>query len=156
MVITRIAEPYDLSRLMAFDSFPGDRIAEIVERRMLVAEIGDVVVGYVAWQQGGCIGKDYVNKLVVDGEYRRRGIAQALVSALNTVLSGRVFISIGERNIPALTLLQLTGWTPAGQILGLLPLDEAEMFFHQDMWPATSAVSESTDAGLMKAPRMSV
>jgi len=40
MITTRIAEPYDLSRLMAFDSFPGDRIAEIVERRMLVAELG--------------------------------------------------------------------------------------------------------------------
>lgn len=120
MITTRIAEPYDLSRLMAFDSFPGDRIAEIVERRMLVAELDDLVVGYVAWQQGGCIGKDYVNKLVVDDEYRRRGIAQALISALNTVLSGRVFISIGARNVPALTLLQLTGWTPAGEILGLL------------------------------------
>ena len=53
VVAIRIAEPYDLTRLMAFDSFPGDRIAEIVERRMSVAEIGELVVGYVAWQQGG-------------------------------------------------------------------------------------------------------
>lgn len=145
MIAIRIAEPYDLTKLMTFDSFPGDRIAEIVERRMLVAEIDDVVVGYVAWQQGGCIGKDYVNKLVVDDTHRRRGIARALIGALNAVLSGRVFISIGARNVSAVSLLQNTGWTPAGQILGLLPLDEAEMFFHQDMWPATSAILESTD-----------
>lgn len=145
MIAIRIAEPYDLSRLMAFDSFPGDRIAEIVERRMLVAEIGDVVVGYVAWQQGGCIGKDYVNKLVVDDAHRRRGIAQALMRTLNTVLSGRVFISIGARNVAAVSFLQRTGWTPAGQILGLLPLDEPELFFHQDIWPTSPATLETAE-----------
>ncbi len=139
MITTRIAEPYDLSPIMAFDSFPGDRIAEIVERRMLVAEICGVVVGYVAWQQGGCIGKDYVNKLVVDDAHRRRGIAQSLMVALNTVLSGRIFISIGARNTAGVSLLQRTGWTPAGQILGLLPLDEAELFFHRDIWPTSPA-----------------
>lgn len=145
MITTRIAEPYDLSPIMAFDSFPGDRIAEIVDRRMLVAEIGDVVVGYAAWQQGGCIGKDYVNKLVVDDKHRRRGIAQALIRTLNTVLSGRVFISIGARNVPAVTLLQRTGWTQAGQIRGLKPLDEPELFFHQDMWPATPDIPEPSN-----------
>ncbi len=145
MITTRIAEPYDLSPIMAFDSFPGDRIAEIVERRMLVAETNDVVVGYVAWQQGGCIGKDYVNKLVVDDAHRRRGIAQALMGALNTVLSGRVFISIGAQNAPGVSFLRQAGWTPAGHVLGLLPFNEAELFFHQDMWPATSAVPKATD-----------
>jgi ribosomal protein S18 acetylase RimI-like enzyme len=142
MITTRIAEPYDLSRLMAFDSFRGDRIAEIVERRMLVAEIGDLVVGYLAWQQGGCIGKDYVNKLVVDNGYRRRGIAQELVSALNTVIGGRVFISTGSNNAAAVSLLESTGWTHAGQIVGLLPMNESELFFYRDLWPA--GASEGT------------
>ncbi|MEG3168441.1 GNAT family N-acetyltransferase [Sphingomonas sp. LB3N6] len=140
MITTRIAEPYDLPRIMTFDSFPGDRIAEIVERRMLVAEMGDVVVGYVAWQRGGCIGKDYVNKLVVDNLYRRRGTAQALIRALNTMLSGKVFISTGAENTAALSLLKLTGWLPAGQIFGLLPLNEPTIFFYRDIWPATSHV----------------
>jgi GNAT superfamily N-acetyltransferase len=135
MITTRIAEPYDLRRIMTFDSFAGDRIGEIVERRMLAAEIDNVVVGYVAWQQGGCIGKDYVNKLVVDDVYRRRGVAQVLVRALNTVLSGRVFISTEAGNVAAVSLLELTGWKPAGQIVGLLPLDEPTVFFHQDLWP---------------------
>jgi ribosomal protein S18 acetylase RimI-like enzyme len=136
MIFIRVAEPYDLSRIMNFDSFPGDRIAEIVDRRMLVTEIDDVVVGYVAWQHGGCLGRDYVNKLVVDGQYRRRGIAQALIAALNTVLSGRVFISTGAENAAALSLLERTVWTPAGQIVGLLPLDQPTMFFHRDQRPA--------------------
>lgn len=135
MITTRIAEPYDLSRIMTFDSFPGDRIAEIVERRMLVAEIDNLVVAYVAWQHGGCIGKDYVNKLVVADAYRRCGIAQQLVAALNTALGGRIFISTGANNVAAVALLEGTGWTPAGQIVGLLPMDEPELFFHRDLWP---------------------
>lgn len=135
MIAIRIAEPYDLSPIMTFDSFPGDRIAEIVDRRMLVAEIDGAVVGYVAWQQGGCIGKDYVNKLVIDDRYRRRGIAQQLIGALNTVLTGRVFISTGAYNDAAVALLQGTGWAAAGQIVGLLPMDQPELFFHRDLWP---------------------
>ena len=135
MITIRIAEPYDLSRIMTFDSFPGDRIAEIVERRMLVAEIESLVVAYVAWQQGGCIGKDYINKLVVANGYRRRGIAQNLIGTLNTVLSGRVFISTGANNAAAVGLLQDTGWAAAGQIVGLLPMEEPELFFHRDLWP---------------------
>ena len=136
MIAIRVAEPYDLSPIMTFDSFPGDRIAEIVDRRMLVAEIDGAVVGYVAWQQGGCIGKDYINKLVIDDRYRRRGIAQQLIGELNTVLTGRVFISTGAYNQAAVALLQNTGWTAAGQIAGLLPLDQPELFFHRDLWPA--------------------
>jgi GNAT superfamily N-acetyltransferase len=133
MTIIRIAEPYDLSLIMTFDLFPGDRITEIVDRRMLVAELDNIIVGYVAWQHGGCIGKDYVNKLVVDQRHYRRGIAQALIGALNTVLTGRVFISTGERNTGAVALLQGTGWTPAGEIVGLLPMEEPELFFYRDL-----------------------
>lgn len=133
MTAIRAAEPYDLSRLMAFDSFPGDRIAEIVERRMLVAEVDGVIAGYIAWQTGGCIEKDYVNKLVVDPDYRRHGIAQSLVGALNSVLNGRVFISTGAQNTAAIGLLARTNWQPAGRIVGLRPADEAEIFYYRDL-----------------------
>ena len=142
MITTRIAEPYDLSRIMTFDSFPGDRIAEIVERRMLVAEIGDMVVAYVAWQHGGCISKDYVNKLVVADGYRRRGIAQGLIGALNTVLAGRIFISTGAHNAAAVALRKGTGWAAAGQIVGLLPMEEPELLFHRDLWPEGAVTHE--------------
>ena len=133
MTAIRAAEPYDLSRLMAFDSFPGDRIVEIVDRRMLVAEVDGVIAGYVAWQTGGCIGKDYVNKLVVDPDYRRHGIAQSLIAALHSVLDGRIFISTGADNVAAVALLTLTNWQPAGKIMGLRPADEAEIFYYRDL-----------------------
>ncbi len=132
MVAIRRGEPRDLPRLMEFDCFSGDRINEIVERRMLVAEVDATVVGYLAWQHGGCIGKDYVNKLVVDDSYRRRGIAQALVHALSATLTGRIYISAGAANTAALSLINGTGWTAAGRIDGLLPLDEPELFFRRD------------------------
>ena len=131
-MVIRPAEPHDLSRIITFDAFPGDRIIEIVDRRMLVFEIEELVVGYIAWQQGGCLGMDYVNKLVVANAYRRLGVAQKLVGALHTALEGRIFISAGARNTAAVTLLNGTGWTFAGQLTGLLPMDEQELFFHRD------------------------
>ncbi|BCA62353.1 hypothetical protein HMP09_1587 [Sphingomonas sp. HMP9] len=133
MTAIRAAQPYDLSRLMAFDSFPGDRIAEIVERRMLVAEVDGVIAGYIAWQTGGCIGKDYVNKLVVDPDYRRHGIAQSLIAELKSILNGRVFISTGAHNSAAVRLLALTNWQLAGQIVGLRPAEEPEIFYYRDL-----------------------
>ncbi|MCT8002393.1 GNAT family N-acetyltransferase [Sphingomonas sanguinis] len=133
MVAIRRGEPRDLPRLMEFDRLLGDRVNEIVERRMLVAEVDATVVGYLAWQHGGCIGKDYVNKLVVDDNYRRRGVAQALTQALGTALSGRIYISTGGANTAALSLINGTGWTAAGRIDGLLPLDEPELFFRRDL-----------------------
>ncbi len=39
MLNIRSAEPADLAVIVGFDAFPGDRIIEIVERRMLVLEI---------------------------------------------------------------------------------------------------------------------
>ncbi len=132
MTRVRAAEPADLARIIPFDPFPGDRIIEIVERRMLVAELSDRLAGYVAWQHRGCIGKDYVNKLVVDQGFRRRGVAKALLAGLEITLRGRVFISTAADNAPARMLLRDNGWTHAGEILGLLPSGEAEVFYYAD------------------------
>ncbi|BCA64394.1 hypothetical protein HMP09_p0042 (plasmid) [Sphingomonas sp. HMP9] len=135
MLNIRLAEPTDLAAIAAFDAFPGDRIIEIVERRMLVIDIDGRAQGYTSWQKNGCIGKDYVNKLVVSEACRGKGLAKQLIAALNTVLVGRVFISTPANNIAAVGLLDATSWVPAGEIVGLLPLGEAEVFFYKDLWP---------------------
>lgn len=135
MLKVRLAEPADLAAIVAFDAFPGDRIIEIVERRMLVIDIEGRAQGYASWQKNGCIGKDYVNKLVVSEACRGKGLAKQLIAALNTVLVGRVFISTPANNIAAVGLLDATGWVQAGEIVGLLPLGEAEVFFYKDLWP---------------------
>jgi GNAT superfamily N-acetyltransferase len=129
----RLAEPVDLAAIITFDAFPGDRIVEIVERRMLVIETDKRAQGYISWQQNGCIGKDYVNKLIVNKAYRRQGMAQQLIAALDMALVGRVFISASKSNRAAVQLLKVTHWTRAGQIMGLLPFEEPELFFYKDL-----------------------
>ncbi|WP_010189096.1 GNAT family N-acetyltransferase [Sphingomonas sp. PAMC 26605] len=133
MLNIRFADPVDLAAIMTFDAFPGDRIVEIVERRMLVIDVDDRPQGYISWQQNGCIGKDYVNKLVVNDVYRRQGMAQQLIAALNMALFGRIFISAARSNIAAIRLLEVTDWTHAGEIIGLLPVEEPELFFYKDL-----------------------
>ena len=133
MTTIRHAEPNDLPQIMTFDLLPGDRITEIIERRMLVAEEDGAVQGYLSWQVRGCIGKDYVNKLVVSPDHRRCGIGRQLIEYMNFALTGRVFISVGASNEAALTLITATGWTKAGELHGLLPLGEAEIFFWRDL-----------------------
>ena len=135
MVTVRLAEPMDFSAVLEFDTFPGDRITEIVEHRMLVVDIDGRIQAYASWQKSGCIGKDYVNKLVVRETSRGQGLARSLIASLNTVLSGRVFISASGNNLAALRLLESTSWKRAGEIVGLLPLDESEIFFYKDLWP---------------------
>lgn len=133
MLNIRFADPVDLAAIMTFDAFPGDRIVEIIDRRMLVIDADDKPQGYISWQQNGCIGKDYVNKLVVNEAYRRLGLAQQLIAALAMALVGRVFISAAMSNVAAIRLLKVTRWIRAGEIIGLLPLEEPELFFYKDL-----------------------
>ncbi|TPG14664.1 N-acetyltransferase [Sphingomonas koreensis] len=133
MTMIRQAEPSDLPQIMLFDLLPGDRITEIVERRMLVAEQNGVVQGYVSWQMKSCIGLDYVNKLVVSPAHRRRGIGKQIMKSMSSALTGRVFISTNASNEAAMTLIESTDWTKAGELLGLLPDNEAEVYFWCDL-----------------------
>lgn len=132
MVIVRLAEPTDLAAIFEFDTFPGERVVEIMERRMLVVDIDNRAQAYTSWQKNGCIGKDYVNKLVVKEASRRQGLAKRLIASLDTVLSGRVFISTPGNNLAAVQLLESTNWKRAGEVVGLLPMDEPEVFFYRD------------------------
>lgn len=133
MLNIRFADPVDLAAIMTFDAFPGDRIVEIIDRRMLVIDVDDRPQGYISWQQNGCIGKDYVNKLVVNDAYRRQGMAAQLIASLDLAMDGRIFISAARSNIAAIRLLEVTHWTRAGEIIGLLPLEEPELFFYKDL-----------------------
>ncbi len=103
---------------------------------MLIVDIDGRAEAYASWQKNGCIGKDYVNKLVVREASRRQGLAKRLIASLNTVLSGRVFISAPGNNAAAVRLLETTSWKRAGELVGLLPLGEVEVFFYKDLWPA--------------------
>lgn len=79
MLNVRLAEPVDLASVIKFDAFPSDRVIEIIDHRMLVIDVDGETQGYASWQKNGCIGMDYVNKLVVSDAYRRRGLAKYLI-----------------------------------------------------------------------------
>ena len=100
---------------------------------MLVIDIGNQAQAYMSWQKNGCLGLDYVNKLVVRDASRRQGLAKRLIASLDTVLSGRVFISSPGDNMAAVNLLESTNWKRAGEIVGFLPMDEPEVFFYKDL-----------------------
>jgi GNAT superfamily N-acetyltransferase len=129
----RFAEPSDLKSISQFDLLPGDRVVEIIEQRMLVAEVGGALAGYLAWQHRGCISQDYINKLVVREGYRHAAVATRLLEAVPSVLHGRVFISAGRSNAGAQALLRRPEWTYAGEVTGLSPDGEAEVFFYRDL-----------------------
>ena len=133
MATIRYAEPSDVPVIGRFDAFSGARIVEAVERRMLVAEQDDIIVGYIAWQLGGFFDRDYVTKLVVASSYRRQGIASELLLALEQEIQSRVFITVGETNEAARALLSDLGWKQAGHIEHVVSSGETQLFLFKDL-----------------------
>ncbi|OQW43428.1 MAG: hypothetical protein A4S12_04910 [Proteobacteria bacterium SG_bin5] len=123
----------DFTAIDMFDIFAGDRHAEIVDNRLLVAEIDGHVVGYVSWLPGGFVGRDYITFLNVDPSHERRGIGRALLQAAEAAIgAGRVFVSTEDDNHAMLALLRVEGWIHAGAVAGANAGDRAEMFFYKD------------------------
>lgn len=124
----------DFAAIDEFDPFAGDRSREIAESRMLVAEAGHEVVGYVSWLPAGFVGRDYITFLCVRPDQRRQGLAGALLRAVEQRIGqGRVFISTEEDNGTMLALLPAAGWTRAGAVEGANEGNRAEVFFWKDL-----------------------
>lgn len=130
----RTATPDDAQAIAAFDCFGGDRPGALKDGRCLVAEIDRQIAGYLAFKRQHLIGKDFVEFLVVHDDYRRRGIAVALLRAVEKEIgSGRLYISTGGDNTRMQALLAKDGWTAAGQIEGVNPGGDPELFFFRDL-----------------------
>ena len=82
----------------------------------LVAMEGDTVVGYVGSQT--VIDESDVMNIAVHPDYRRRGIAEALVGALEKALRQRgsraLTLEVRDSNVPAITLYDKLGFTQVG------------------------------------------
>ena len=130
----RRAASSDFAAIDAFDPFAGDRAIEIVEGRMLGAEIEGELAGYVSWLPRGFVGRDLIAYLCVEQTFRRQGVARALLDATVTTLPpGRIFISTEADNTPMLTLLATGGWHRAGAVEGANERGQAEVFFYLDV-----------------------
>jgi ribosomal protein S18 acetylase RimI-like enzyme len=76
-------------------------------------------------------GNGFVALLVVRPDFRRQGVASALLRHMETICTtGKLFTSTNESNLPMQALLEKLGYLPSGIIYGLDEGDP-ELIFHK-------------------------
>lgn len=129
----RVARLSDVGPILDFDYFDHDPAREISEGRMLVAELGGRITGFVSWQPNGFVGRNYVTFLYVDERERRNGLGRQLLRAATVQLDcGRLFVSTEVNNKAMIQLLASDGWVEAGTVEGANDDGTAEVFFFRD------------------------
>jgi ribosomal protein S18 acetylase RimI-like enzyme len=81
--------------------------------QVLLALIQGVAAGFCAWRQSGPDEAELLN-LAVDPASRRRGVASALLAALEREATGQLFLEVAEPNVPAIALYEHHGWVRNG------------------------------------------
>jgi ribosomal-protein-alanine N-acetyltransferase len=79
----------------------------------LLTEPGQAPVGFCAWRQSSPEEAELLN-LAVDPAWRRRGVASALLVALEHHAKGDLFLEVAEPNQPAVALYEHHGWVRNG------------------------------------------
>jgi len=74
---------------------------------------GPVAAGFCAWRQTAPDEAELLN-LAVDPASRRRGVASALLTALEREATGQLFLEVAEPNRPAIALYEHHGWVRNG------------------------------------------
>jgi len=69
--------------------------------------------GFCAWRQTAPDEAELLN-LGVDPEFRRQGVARALLAALSSVASGTLFLEVAADNTAAIELYKKLGWQGIG------------------------------------------
>jgi ribosomal protein S18 acetylase RimI-like enzyme len=80
---------------------------------MLIALAGAETVGFCAWRQVSADEAELLN-LGVAPEWRRRGVASALLKELEKRARGEIFLEVAEPNAGAISLYQKHGWVGLG------------------------------------------
>jgi ribosomal protein S18 acetylase RimI-like enzyme len=89
-----------------------DMMALFRGSEILIAERSARIVGF-----GGIRG-NFITWLFVHPEYRRQGVAQALVRALLAQLSGTITLNVATTNVPAYNLYKRLGFTVEREFVG--------------------------------------
>lgn len=79
----------------------------------LLALADSVPAGFCAWRQAAPEEAELLN-LAVDPQWRRRGVASALLAALTKAATGDIFLEVAEPNTPAIALYTRQGWERTG------------------------------------------
>lgn len=83
----------------------------------LIAELGGMAAGYVGMMH--VVDEGYISNVAVAPEYRRRGIADALIAALTARCEALslafVTLEVRRGNAPAIALYEKHGFVPVGE-----------------------------------------
>lgn len=80
---------------------------------LLLALIGNAPAGFCSWRQSAPDEAEILN-IAVDPEFRRRGVASALLSAVSEVAQGTIYLEVAEPNTAAISLYRKHGWEYSG------------------------------------------
>ena len=117
---SHVAAIADLEKICFNDPWSEKSIATELTSKLscwLVAMEGDALVGYVGSQS--VLGESDMMNIAVHPEHRRKGVAEALVTALVEELSNRgnhsLMLEVRPSNTPAITLYEKLGFVQVGR-----------------------------------------
>ncbi len=130
----RPATHSDITRIEEINPFSGNRAVEIDEARLTVIDSAGSVAGFVVESRNGLLGRPYIEYLAVGKEYRRRGLALALLKAIEAKHSGkRLFISTESSNSAMLRLLERSAYIQSGSISNANVSGADELYFFKQL-----------------------
>lgn len=81
--------------------------------KVLLAFCDGMAAGFCAWRQTAPDEAELLN-LAVAPDFRRRGVAEALLTALIRTAKGDIFLEVAQPNTPAIELYRKLGWQGLG------------------------------------------
>ena len=133
------AEPADLGALLSSHVLltGAARQSAIVREAVasagcLVARDASSLAGFVTWDRG-FFDRPFVRLLVVEPQYRRRGVGEALIRAVESAAReyGELFVSTEAINAPMQALLAKLGYGASGSIDNLNEPGNAELVYYK-------------------------
>jgi ribosomal protein S18 acetylase RimI-like enzyme len=96
----------------------------------LVSENQSRVVGFVTLARRSFFGRDFIELLAADPDYRRKGVGGALLRrSVNEATTSAIFVSANLSNHAMLNLLRKEQWQFSGELEGLDEGDPELVFY---------------------------
>ena len=113
MTVVRRGEPADLAEIRAIQSASPQAaqwdVADYLQYDFSVATVGIHVVGFLVWHTLAA-GEGEILNLAVAAEFRRKGVARALVGALLAAFPGTLFLEVRASNLAARVFYKCMGF----------------------------------------------
>lgn len=131
-ISVRPATPADIPALDAFDELKNATPEAVAAGELFVAVSADnQPIGYVRFNHS-FFWKGWVETLVVDPRYRRRGAATALLGHVESICTApKIFVSTSLCNTAMQTVLARCGYRLSGVIQDLGP--QPELFYFKQL-----------------------